>query len=260
MKTFLSILLLLNEWQRVVVYAASGLVRGTTVVALEGADEQDEQRSLQTSGTLTGLDLINTMSGTRITTLSNNQVIAVNTIPGMTTPSFNINATFVGSGIQSVGFRYNASSQVWTENAAPWAFCGNSGPVYSNCAQLKLGRHTVTATPFSGSGLTGTAGAPINVTFTIVASVPPPTKAPVKPPTNAPVKAPTNAPTNAPVNDPTNAPVTAPSNAAVKDPTIAPVKAPTMAPKKDPTNAPVKAPTKAPTTAPTKAPAKAPSK
>jgi hypothetical protein len=116
MKTFLSMLVLLNGWQHGVVDAASGLVRGTTdTAALEGADEREGQRSLQVTGTLTGFDLINSMSGTRITTLSSNQVVAVNSIPGMTTPSFNINATFVGSGIQSVGFGYNATSLVWTE-------------------------------------------------------------------------------------------------------------------------------------------------
>jgi hypothetical protein len=86
------------------------------------------------------------------------------------------------------------------------------------------------------------AGTPISVTFSSVASLPPPTRATVKAPTNPPVKA----PTNAPVKAPTNAPVKAPTNSPVKAPTNTPVKAPTNAPVKAPTNTPVKAPTNAP--------------
>jgi hypothetical protein len=178
--------------------AGTGLVRGVGMAsALHDSNERDA-RSLQMTGMLTGLVLINARSGARITTLSNNQVIVVNQIPGMTSPAFNIDATFTGSGIQSVVFGYGTTSRVWTENNAPWAFCGNSGSTWSTCSLLGLATHVVTATPFSARDGKGTAGTPLTVTFTIVASVLAPV-APVAAPAAAPMKAPVAAPVTAPM-------------------------------------------------------------
>jgi hypothetical protein len=81
---------------------------------------RDGQRSLQVTGTLTGLDLINSMSGARLEQSSESH-------SRQTTPSFTINATFVGSGILSVGFRYTRTSLA-SEYAAPCAICGTTDP------------------------------------------------------------------------------------------------------------------------------------
>jgi hypothetical protein len=158
-------------------------------------------RGLQGTVALTGLDLIDSLTEKRITTLTNNQVIVVDQIPGMTTPSFNINATFVGSAVKSVVFGYGATTYR-TDNFAPFSFCGNMGPLFNTCSLLGLGTHVVTATPYSFQGGGGIVGSPVTVTFTVVASAP-------KPPTMAP-KAPTKAP-SAPT------PVAAPSTAVVSN-------------------------------------------
>jgi hypothetical protein len=163
------------------------------------------ERSLQGAVALTGLDLIDSLTEKRITTLTNNQVIVVDQIPGMTTPSFNINATFVGSAVKSVVFGYGATTYR-TDNTAPFSFCGNMGPLYNTCSLLGLETHVVTATPYSaqgGAAGAGTAGTPVTVTFTVVAS------APIPVPTMAP-KSPTKDP-SAPM------PVAAPPTAVVSN-------------------------------------------
>jgi Malectin domain len=221
----------------------------TRPVLRQRHSSSSSERNLQANlRRLTGLDLINANTGKPITTLSNNSVIAVNSIPGMTTPAFNINATFVGSGIGSVVFGYNDTSNVWTENGAPWAFCGNSGPQFSACAQLgTVSRtHVVTATPFAGTSGTGAAGTPIAVIFTIVASLPtvapiaaPVVRPPTKAPTAATVPAPTKAPSKSPVVAPLNVPVKAATKAPTKTPTKTPTKSPVVAPAKTPTRSPI---------------------
>jgi hypothetical protein len=180
--------------------------------------------------TLTGLDLIDSNTEKRIVTLTNKQVIVVNQIPGMATPSFNINATIVGSGVKSVVFGYGSTTKYRTDNSAPFSFCGNNGPLYDTCTLLGLGTHVVTATPYSSAGKAGT---PLKVTFSIVASalVAPATVATVAPrmPTRAP-RAPTLAP-KAPTPSP-KVPSKAPMapTPAPRAPTPAP-RVPTPAPK-----------------------------
>jgi hypothetical protein len=220
-----------------------------TSTAANGLDPQESpsRRNLQGIVALTGLDLIDSNTGKRITTLTSNQVIEVNQIPGMT-PSFNINATFVGTAVKSVAFGYGTTIKYRTDNTAPFSFCGNKGQVFFTCSLLGMGTHVVTATPYSAQNGVGMAGTPVKVTFTIVASQP---MAPAKTPAIAPTPAP-KSPTNAP-RTPTPAPkVPTPSPKAF---TKAPV-APTPAPR-TPTKAP-QAPTKAPKV-PTKTPTKAPS-
>jgi Malectin domain len=158
------------------VSAATGLLRG---VGNEG-----DSRSLQTVGSITDFDLINAKTNLKITTLTPGQVIAVSSIPGMSSPDFNIEAKSTGN-VVSVVFTLNGV-QVWSENSAPWAFCGNSGPDFSTCLSLIVGTHTITATPYLGRDGTGTKGTAASVTFTIVASPP---ASPMKSPT-APTKNP----------------------------------------------------------------------
>jgi hypothetical protein len=152
------------------------------------------ERNLQGVVALSGLDLIDSVTEKRIMTLTNNQVIVVDQIPGMTTPSFNINATFVGTAVKSVVFGYGATT-FRTDNFAPFSFCGNTGPLYNTCSLLGLGTHVVTATPYSFQGGAGIVGSPATVTFTVVATAPipapkPPTLAPIAP---TPVAAPATA-------------------------------------------------------------------
>jgi hypothetical protein len=165
--------------------ASSRSVRG----AGGGGGQQpsgSNERVLQFSGSVTGLDLINADTEQTITTLSNNQVIVVSDISGMTTPSFNIEATFTGSGIDSVLFKYGGSNYR-TDKGAPYAFCSNSGRAFSTCLPLGIGTHTVSATPYSSVAAGSVAGPEVSVTFTIVAGGgPAPAKAPVVAPTAVP--------------------------------------------------------------------------
>jgi Malectin domain len=198
-----------------------------------------------TNAQLTSVDLINAGTEQRITTLTSNQVIVVDQIPGMTTPDFNVNATFVRGSIQSVIYGYGTNLTYRLDGLAPFSFCGNQGPLFNTCPQLGLGTHVVTVTPFAATGGSGPAGTPLSVTFTIVQSAVPPT---------APIKAPTKAPPLAPISLPVEAPTKAPFNAATKTPILLPTKAPISPPVKAPTKAPLLAPTKPPIVAPALSP------
>jgi Malectin domain len=222
----------------------AGLVRGG-----EGAtmDRTDSARHLEDVGSITRLDLINAITDKSITTLFNNQVIVVSSIPGMSSPNFNIEAKTTGD-VDSVVFALNGVN-VQTDNSAAWAFCSHSGSNFSPCPSL-IGTVTVSATPYSSKNGGGTKGATVSVTFSIILNAPTAPTQPTKSPTKSPV-----VPLPPPVRSPTKAPVKAPTKAPVKAPTKAPAKAPTKAPVKAPTKAPVKAPTKAPVKAPTKSPA-----
>jgi hypothetical protein len=223
------------------VSAATGLLRGVGNVVVE-----EDFRRLQTVGSITDFDLVNAKTNLKITTLTPGQVIVVSAIPGMISPDLNIDAKSTGS-VLSVVFTLNGV-KVQTENAAPWAFCCNSGPDFFTCKSLINGTHTITATPFSGKDGMGTKGTTASVTFTIVGTLPTsPTKSPIAPTKNpvAPV-----APTKSPVVAPTSSPV------AIATPTknpLTPTKSPVTS-TKSPAAPPIPAPVPAPM-APTKAPA-----
>jgi hypothetical protein len=208
-------------------------------------------RKLQTLGRVEQLVLINAITDLPIANLTNNVVINVATLP---TSSFNIQATTNGV-VGSIRFGYNSNMNYQVESGQPFSFCGDKGGNYKICSVLTIGRHVVTATPFSNASATGLAGTTFQVTFNItnITSTMAPTKAP-----QAPTKVPTKAPTNLPTIAPTEAPTKAPTKSPTKAPTNSPTNAPTKAPTKGPTTALTKSPTKAPTNAPTKAPTKAP--
>jgi hypothetical protein len=95
-------------------------------------------------------------------------------------PGATINLAHVGSALSirantvpvlvgSVAFALDAT-YTHTETAAPYFLCSDNGAgVVTSCATvLTVGAHTLTATPYSGAALTGDAGAPITLAFTIV--------------------------------------------------------------------------------------------
>jgi hypothetical protein len=214
------------------------------------------ERSLQTLGSIETLRLINAVTDRPILNLTNGMAI---NIAQQATSQFNIQATTANGTVQSVRFAYNGRANYRTESSEPFAFCGD-GPAngnYNTCTVLTLGQHNVTATPYSGTGATGSIGTPVRVSFTIV-NVPLPTKAPTKAPTRAPTKIPTKAPTNFPTKAPTKTPTNMPTKAPTKMPTKTPTKAPTKLPTKTPTKAPTLQPTSSPSKAPTIAPQPAP--
>jgi Malectin domain len=161
---------------------------GCNAASVRSSDGTQPNRHLQSSAG--SLVLINANTEQPIVTLSNNAVIAVNEIPGMTSPAFALDAKFLATNndVQSVVFGYGANGNYKTENAAPYAFCGNEGANFNACSELGYGTHTVTITPFAQKNGAGTSGVSTTVTFTIVASrATAPVKVPVKAPTKAPI-------------------------------------------------------------------------
>jgi hypothetical protein len=151
-------------------------------------------RNLQ-APVVTNFELINANTDVKIMDIVDGQVINVNNIVGLSAPAFNINAITTGS-VSSVIFGFNTMMEYRTERSAPYALCGNNGPMYSVCTDLGYGIHTVTATPT----LSGVAGSTVSIKFTIISStpVPPPVKAPIIVPV-VPAPVPTRIPTKVPV-------------------------------------------------------------
>jgi hypothetical protein len=158
------------------------------------------------------LQLYNAKTDTKIADLVNGTVIALSDIPGMTTPSFNIVASYSGR-VKSVKFGFNSNTKYHVENTAPFAFCGNNKQDYFSCPVLGLGTHTVTAALYGRKAARGRAQGSTKVSFTIVASKNPVPMAPQLPaPQNVPIAAPPTVPASpqAPQNVPIAAPPTVP--------------------------------------------------
>jgi trimeric autotransporter adhesin len=117
-------------------------------------------------GKITGLGLINADKDTKILDLANGTVVNVKSIAGMTRPSFNIDASYIGA-VESVVYGYNGTKYL-LEVMKPYAFCGNDRTNFFSCDKLKCGTHTVTATPYALGAGQGPAGTPLTVTFSVV--------------------------------------------------------------------------------------------
>src|SRR5205085_984989 len=70
------------------------------------------------------------------------------------------------STVGSVLFGLDGNANFHVENGAPYALLGNNGSVYTPW-NANTGSHTLTGTPFTGSGLTGTVGTVLTISFTI---------------------------------------------------------------------------------------------
>ena len=199
------------------------------------------ERNLQ-SNPIVRLELINALNDIKIADLVDGQVFNIQDVAGLTSPNFNINAVTTGS-VSSVVFGWNGNPNVRTENAAPYAFCGNNGPNFYKCSTLTYGVHTVTATAFA-SGITSPT---VSVQFTIVANNNTSPSSPVAPPTKTVTSlAPVAAPVAVPVPVPTPvfaAPVVVPVPVPVPTPVfVAPVAVPVPTPVAAPVTPPVAVP------------------
>jgi hypothetical protein len=133
-----------------------------------GVTDAGEDRQLtEAQSQVTKLQLINADTDQVIVDLEDTMVIALDAIPGMTDPSFNILALVSGADIRSVRYGYNGNPSYRTETVAPYAFCGNDKSNYYSCDKLGVGTHTVTVTPRNRNGKSGRS---VTVTFTIVES------------------------------------------------------------------------------------------
>jgi uncharacterized protein (DUF1800 family) len=85
------------------------------------------------------------------------------------TPRINVRVN--ASAVKSVVFADGASTR--TESSAPYAYKGNTGPVYAKW-QPAVGTYDINATPHAGSGGSGLAGPRATLRLTVVGTEPPP--------------------------------------------------------------------------------------
>lgn len=114
---------------------------------------------------VTSLVLVNASNGVAIRTLQANDTLNLSELGA---PGISIQA-LANAGTKSVKFDSAAAGVSRVEGSAPWAFLGNSGPVYAPW-QPGAGIYTLTATGYSGAGASGTAGKPMTVTLNVTPS------------------------------------------------------------------------------------------
>ena len=110
--------------------------------------------------------VVNADTGTELVTVTSAApaFAASSSVSIASTPRINIRANV--SNTSSVVFTEGSSSR--TESAAPYAFAGDSGGVYTPWTPA-VGVYVIKATPFSASGGTGMAGRVATLTLTVTA-------------------------------------------------------------------------------------------
>lgn len=86
--------------------------------------------------------------------------------------NLNIRANTNPATVGSVRFGLDGNASYRTENAAPYALGGHNGADYFAWTP-SVGSHTLTGTPYTSAGATGTAGTSLTISFTVVDSSPP---------------------------------------------------------------------------------------
>src|SRR5688572_12586397 len=115
---------------------------------------------------VTSLTLINAVTNQPIAGFENLVAGAVLNLATLPTTQLNVRAN-VGGTVGSVRFAYDANMNFRTEAVAPYALAGDDSGDYHGWTPA-LGTHTPTATPFSGTGASGTAGQAKTITFSVV--------------------------------------------------------------------------------------------
>jgi CubicO group peptidase (beta-lactamase class C family) len=120
---------------------------------------------------VTSLTLINADTDQPIGALDSGALLHLASLP---TRKLNVRANTTPVTVGSVRFGFDGNGAWSVENAAPYAFGGDSSGDYNPWTPA-VGNHSMSATAFSNSGATGTASAPLTITFTVTDS--PPVKA-----------------------------------------------------------------------------------
>jgi hypothetical protein len=92
---------------------------------------------------------------------------AVLDLSALPTRNLNVRANTSPAAVGSVRFGYDGNANFRTENAGPYALAGDTGGNYYAWTPAS-GTHSLTATPWSGSGATGTMGTPLTITFSVL--------------------------------------------------------------------------------------------
>jgi hypothetical protein len=111
---------------------------------------------------VTALVLVNAANGAPLRTLKANDTLSLGSLGAA---SVSIQA-LSNAGTKSVKFVSTEAGVSRTEGGAPWAFLGNSGTVYTPWKPTPK-TYTVTATGYSASGASGTAGKSVTVTINV---------------------------------------------------------------------------------------------
>ena len=114
-------------------------------------------------GQVDSLTLVDANSNLDIVGLADGDTI---NLPALPSPSLNVRANASGS-VGSVVFGLDSDPSFRTEGVAPYALAGDVSGNYNDFG-FSIGQHTITATPYSGSGGSGTPGTPLVVTFSVV--------------------------------------------------------------------------------------------
>lgn len=137
------------------------------------ASEKNLQRGLAVVDEALKFELINSRTDQKISDLRDGDIIDLSAL-GLDRPRFNVEAVVSPNSTDVVGsIKFDLDDMVGyrTENTAPYFLCGmtlSGSPKF--CRDLKVGQHTVTATPYSKRRGRGEEGQPSTVTFEIVES------------------------------------------------------------------------------------------
>ncbi|MBX0332359.1 polysaccharide lyase [Pontibacter sp. HSC-14F20] len=122
--------------------------------------------STSTSSQISSLTLVDAHTEKDVMQLANGASLSFSALG---TKKFNFRAD-LKSGVGSVKFELKgAMNRSYTDNAAPHALFGDDGRgnYYYGNLTMPAGTYTLTATPYSGSNGSGTAGTPVTYSFTV---------------------------------------------------------------------------------------------
>jgi uncharacterized protein YaiE (UPF0345 family) len=154
----------------------SGLIAGTYTFSLVVTDNLDAvsvadnvtvvvNPAPPAGQSVVSFTLINATTDVDLLTITNGAVL---NIAALGTNNLNIRANTNPATVGSVSFTLTgAAPSSRTETVAPYALFGDNSGDYTNWA-LAVGSYTLTATPHTGSGGSGTAGQPLTISFTVV--------------------------------------------------------------------------------------------
>ncbi len=152
----------------------TGLEEGTYTFRLTVTDAQNDTDTDELSvlvwpeggppgPAIVSFTLVNADTDSDIQELTNGASLDLTTLP---TTNLNVRANPGAEPVGSVVFGYDGNPQYRTESQAPFALAGDVSGDYIAWTP-SAGNHTLTATPYSGSGGTGTAGDGLTISFSV---------------------------------------------------------------------------------------------
>ncbi|MBA3884191.1 MAG: hypothetical protein H0X67_00480 [Acidobacteria bacterium] len=155
----------------------TGFFNRVQQATLSAPTEPPPDEPSPTNQVVSSFTLINADTGQPIPgfdPMPNGAVLALNELP---TRNLNIRANTSPAIVGSVVFGLNTKPTYQVENVAPYALAGDSGSTYVAWTP-PTGSYTLKATPYSSSSGGGTAGSPLQITFSVAETTPTAPRAP----------------------------------------------------------------------------------